>query len=1241
MAVKQLIWITAITASLSFQSIFAREASNLQIPEEIMPIQAPFRMPQLKRPQFPDRTFDIRDYGAVQCKWDADKQQKSTDAIGKAIEACHQAGGGKVLIPAGDWITGAIHLKSHVNLYIAEGAVVHFSNDLKDYLPMVHIRSEGVECYNYSPLIYAPHTENIAITGKGTFHGHGRWWWSWFKKNYRMDRSKASKVALKDRPFGKGAGLEGMRPSFIMPWKSKNILIEGITLIESPMWNVHPVYSENIIVRGITIHSLDSPNGDGINPDSCKNVLIEYNHLQTGDDAVTIKSGLNEDGLNIGIPCENIVVRNFVARDVRTGSGGIVFGSETSGGIRNVYVHNALFEGCDRGIRFKTARGRGNVVENIYIRDVQMNDIKYSAININSYYERNAMGKSPLFRNMVIRDIQVDGARIAIEVTGLPEKWIENINIKDAVFKNVDGGADFHRVKELSLENVTIDSKGRPIDLEDVFAVSIKNVELNGEKQVPPIQIRGSESGAITIEGLAPEQVECSSEIRKNGIKISDGLGRAPWSKQGVAGFRKDLAKQERLESQLTSNISIEDSADLLEFSDSAVGLIAAKSARGTLKGQTCQLKTQTDNQRTGVSLEVNGQVLLTSPPEGLWSVATGWEDDWPTDWVHGSPEMIEQQGPWLVMNGSVGTDEGDWKIRDAYIAEGRLIRGVRRWTWTGKRPAKKVSLSVRFQSPDSGAAIFMPGICYYGNPADKPPRVAKFSGKPGEELLCEEHRFGMPFASLEWDLNQQCYGVALHTMPSLTPFANVADQWWSLGGIGRDNATELTLLSGPCSLNGQRSFVKANQDRSLKYPDMWMDVPPGAVIEKTFYLEAYPVAAKGKGFQHSIRSSVELFHPYSTDGMPTFDEIIEGKYRFTVSRWHEDTESAGIRKYPHNNDYVMGWAGQSDAPGYALLALSERLGDPKAMEMAQRLMDHLTTSPFNEDGFMVRYNPDKNQWHSQDPISQGQAMESLGRAILIGQTMDKIDTSKWEAFLKKACDIHAARILDSAWRPRSTNQGFLVSPLCKAYRLFGNEVYKRAATKATEHYAARHLDMTEPYWGGTLDARCEDKEGAWAGFQAFLAMYEMTKEKKYLDWAEHAMDVTLSYTVVWDIDMPPGRLRDHNFKSRGWTVVSAQNQHLDVYGVLYTPEIYRMGQYLGREDLKKLAIVMYRSCGQLIDPFGSQGEQIQHTNFSQRGNMDDVTRMRGGYSEGWTVYWITAHFLNAAAQFQEMGLLK
>ncbi len=464
----------AVGILLSGDMILAAPEAPLELPTTIAPIKTPFEMPQLQRLTFPDRTFDIRDYGAVPCKWQDPEKHKSTEAIHRTIQACHEAGGGKVIIPKGDWLTGAIRLKSNINLHVAEGAVLHFSNDLEDYLPVVHVRCEGVEAYNYSPLIYAPHVENIALTGKGTLHGHGRWWWNWARKNNRGNRNEASKVPLKERRYGKGGGREGMRPTFIVPWKAKNILIEGITLKESPMWNVHPVYSENIIVRGITVHSLDSPNGDGIVPDSCKNVLIEYNHLETGDDAVVIKSGLNEDGLKIDIPSENIVVRNFTARDVRTGSGGVVFGSETSGGIRNVYVHNALFDGSDKGIRFKSTRGRGNVVENIYLEDIVMKNIKGPAININTSYSGGiAGGPAPLFRHISMNNIRVQGAATAFELIGLPEKWLENISIRNTVFGDVRKGAVVRRVRGLTLEEVSLQAR-----------VGIKFDEVHGLKLV-------------------------------------------------------------------------------------------------------------------------------------------------------------------------------------------------------------------------------------------------------------------------------------------------------------------------------------------------------------------------------------------------------------------------------------------------------------------------------------------------------------------------------------------------------------------------------------------------------------------------------------------------------------------------------------------------------------------------------------------------------------------------------------
>ena len=213
------------------------------------------------------------------------------------------------------------------------------------------------------------------------------------------------------------------------------------------------------------------------------------------------------------------------------------------------------------------------------------------------------------------------------------------------------------------------------------------------------------------------------------------------------------------------------------------------------------------------------------------------------------------------------------------------------------------------------------------------------------------------------------------------------------------------------------------------------------------------------------------------------------------------------------------------------------------------------------------------------------------------------------------------------------------LAPLAIASKLFMNKTYREAAEKAAALFAKRHLTMNGCYWGGTLDATCEDKEGSWAAFQGFLEMYERFKDEKYLVWAKHAMDVCLSYVVVWDIPLPAGRMADYNFKTTGWTVVSAQNQHIDVYGVLFAPEVYKMGKYLNDERLCRLAKVMYRTCYQLTDAYGSQGEQLQQTNFAQHGDMSNVYKLRGGYSESWTVFWITAHFLNAAARFEEMGV--
>ena len=642
------------------------------------------------------------------------------------------------------------------------------------------------------------------------------------------------------------------------------------------------------------------------------------------------------------------------------------------------------------------------------------------------------------------------------------------------------------------------------------------------------------------------------------------------------------------------------------------------------------------------VNLISEGDELLTSPSEGLWSIADEWQDDWPTHWLHAQADSIKHVDGWQILSGELRTKNGVWKLSDSYIPMGNFVKCIRRFEWHGKDTLHTATLSIRFHSEGKGERALLPGIIYYGNPSGAHSgRTPVYTGKPGEFALFEEHRFPMPFASLEWQEGNRYWYSALHSLPSPIPFGNLPDQWWSLGLIADSNGTEFVIFSGPTAANGKKSVVKAIQQGFLPYKNAWVNIPPGAIIEKTFYLQAGSTQ-KGQGFRAPVAASLEIFNPDEMGNLPSFEDILHDKYRYAKTRWTENGSEAGFREFVDQQYFVLGWTGQAATPGYAFQVLADKLQDDKIPDMVQKSMDFLSTTEFYEQGFHTWYDITKGKWlqtyDNPEILSQGQAMNNVANAIRVGRQRG-MKTEKWEKFLKKACDFHSQRILSSTWKPVSTNEGFFIAPLCQAFQLFDKREYKQAAEKAGRYYADRHISMDEPYWGGTLDASCEDKEGAWAAFQGFLSLYEMTEEKSWLQRAQHAADIILTYVVVWNIDMPAGRLRNHDFKTCGWTAVSVQNQHLDVYGVLIAPSLYRLGQITNNEKLKKLAIVMFRSCGQLIDPYGSQGEQIQQTNYAQRGNMTDVFSMRGQYVEEWTVFWITAHFLNAAAQFHEIGV--
>ena len=390
---------------------------------------------QIQPPGFPDQSFPITEYGA---KGNNDKD--CTDAFRQAIEACSAAGGGRVVVPEGTYLTGAIHLKSNVNLYLEKGAVISFFTDPEVYLPLVYTRFEGTECMNFSPLVYANGQENIAITGKGTLDGNAditNWWrWKWEAREdiLNLNGQGDQGVPVEDRRFGPGFKL---RPVMIQPYNCKNILIEGVTIKNSPMWHINPVLSQNITVRNVTVVG-HGPNNDGCNPECCKNVLIEGCFFNTGDDCIAIKSGRNDDGRRVNVASENIIIRDCVMKD---GHGGVVIGSEISGSARNIFAEDCIMDSpnLDRGLRIKTNSRRGGVIENVFMRNVIMPQVREAALRINFHYQEGDKGKyPPTVRNIYMTHVQCGKSKYPWHIRGYEHNKIQNVVLRDCTFENIE-----------------------------------------------------------------------------------------------------------------------------------------------------------------------------------------------------------------------------------------------------------------------------------------------------------------------------------------------------------------------------------------------------------------------------------------------------------------------------------------------------------------------------------------------------------------------------------------------------------------------------------------------------------------------------------------------------------------------------------------------------------------------------------------------------------------------------------
>ena len=507
----------------------------------------PFKMEKIKVPTFPDKTFNIKDFGAV-----GDGHIKNTDAFRKAIEACSKAGGGIVIIPPGSWLTGPIELKSNINLHAERGALIIFSPDHKDY-PIIKPPGRG---YSVMSPVYGANLENVAITGEGIFDGNGQTWrpvkkykttarqWKELLKSGVVDSEGKiwwpSEEALKGDGYLKNLKKSGkkltaddyipardyMRPYMFLLVRCKNLFIEGITAKNSPKFAFYPTDCKNVIFRKITVNNeWWAQNGDAIDINTCKNVLVYKCTVNAGDDGICMKSN-NYDKSSDEAELRNIVIRDNI---VYHGHGGFVIGSNTDGGMKNIFVDNCNFIGTDIGLRFKSARDRGGLVENIFIKNIFMKDIVNEAILFSTYYE-NEKGESksypvtkttPIFKNFFIDSIYCNGAKQAVLIDGLPEMPIQDVSISNSVI-SARKGFDSRYATRIVLNNVKIiPERGNVFNLNETDNFTIKNgycpvgtniflsVEGNGTKNIKLIN---------TPVSNAKTPVEYRNEVSTNAV---------------------------------------------------------------------------------------------------------------------------------------------------------------------------------------------------------------------------------------------------------------------------------------------------------------------------------------------------------------------------------------------------------------------------------------------------------------------------------------------------------------------------------------------------------------------------------------------------------------------------------------------------------------------------------------------------------------------------------------------------
>jgi polygalacturonase len=447
--------------------------------------------------------YDVRTYGAV-----ADGATPATAAIQKAVDTCAADGGGKVLIPAGRYVSGAIFLKSRVEIELGSGAVLLGSTNFADY-PPIDGRWEGIERKVYASLFTGRGLEHVSITGRGVLDGRGQVWWAANRKTGELRKKAGLQGREPENP--PDAPLRWPRPRMINLYNCTNVLIRDVTILNAPSWNVHPVYCENVTVDNVTITApADSPNTDAVDPDSCRDVRITNCRMDVGDDCVVIKSGYNADGRRVGVACEDILVSNCLFLH---GHGGVVIGSEMSGSVRNVAVVNCVFDGTQRGLRVKTALGRGGIVEHFRASNLVMRNITDAAFTVSSTYGDSQSGPEtgkpapeaiPVLRHIHWSNVSISNTKKVADLAGLGASPLEDLTLLDVQAVDAKTGIRCENAKGLRFGNLDIRTASGPaIEVQKASQVNILRLSVPQPSGDAPVllfkDVNGAEVSGCTV----------------------------------------------------------------------------------------------------------------------------------------------------------------------------------------------------------------------------------------------------------------------------------------------------------------------------------------------------------------------------------------------------------------------------------------------------------------------------------------------------------------------------------------------------------------------------------------------------------------------------------------------------------------------------------------------------------------------------------------------------------------------